>query len=82
MKKLQLKLSGVKQALTKEQMKGITGGYDEVCQIGCTNVVWCSLTPGGNPYLEDYIADCKSGEADAYCAMYNMYNRGCFCCAG
>jgi hypothetical protein len=40
MKKLKLKLDGVKEMLTKEQMKKISGGYSGTghyvtCSIGC-----------------------------------------------
>ncbi|MDB5116379.1 MAG: hypothetical protein JWQ79_1871 [Mucilaginibacter sp.] len=44
MKKLKLKLDGIKEMLTKEQMKKISGGYDQHCyhceivySLGCSD---------------------------------------------
>ena len=52
MKKLNLKLDDIKEMLTKEQMKKITGGYGTlVCVVGCSkdgtaNYVTCSSSNG------------------------------------
>jgi hypothetical protein len=35
MKKLKLKLDGIKEMLTKEQMKKISGGYSSCCVDDC-----------------------------------------------
>jgi len=41
MKKLKLKLDGIKEMLTKEQMKKISGGYGSCCVDDCpTGTLW------------------------------------------
>jgi len=42
MKKLKLKLDGIKEMLTKEQMKKISGGYDNGT---CSAPSFCDSTP-------------------------------------
>jgi len=51
MKKLNLKLNDIKEMLTKEQMKKITGGYDMFCSRQCGvkgtgNLVYCNSNNG------------------------------------
>ena len=60
MKKINLKLDGIKAMLTKEQMKGITGGYSGEC--GCNT----NFYPGFPNYNCQSIYSCDNG-ASLYC---------------
>jgi natural product precursor len=54
MKKLNLKLNDIKEMLTKEQMKNITGGYWGPCTIACNKDKTCDSKTG----------DCKVSGSD------------------
>jgi len=68
MKKLKLKLDGIAEMLTKQQMKKITGGYD-VCDDECETDADCAKYPstphckqvvvsGGYCTNPNYVYDC------------------------
>ena len=68
MKKLNLKMQGIGEMLSKEQMKNVTGGYDnegpgwyKCCglagNIGCSSSVW---VPAGS-HCECKLGTCTKG---------------------
>ena len=78
MKKLRLKLDGIKGMLTREEMKKISGGYEvetscsaTVSCSGGTSEVSCSISGEGAfcSGTDDIAAYCSSGTANnfVYC---------------
>jgi hypothetical protein len=63
MKKLNLKLGGLGQMLTKVQMKNITGGYNPNCGGDTTLQDWYCGTVGNCTFLGHATCD----DADAHC---------------
>jgi hypothetical protein len=74
MKKLKLKLDGVKEMLTKEQMKKISGGYDG--DMGCCT---CTLTYFlyGVPFSDDHYTLCYGDQSFNKCT--SLCNDRFFC---
>ena len=66
MKKLNLKLGGIKEILSREQMKKITGGYDNPnCEGTSGTYDWycCDTSPGtflGNMTCDEASHQCTS----------------------
>jgi hypothetical protein len=85
MKKLNLKMGGIKEMLSKEQMKSVVGGYGygyggDFCTFrmtdpqghvtGTINSVWMSNgSSGANSYCVSYISNAPQGTRCAYDCM-------------
>jgi len=74
MKKLKLKLDGIKEMLSKEQMKKINGGYDGN-DVRCI-VVWeaAGVDPPPPPTYSEYICYGSTDTGSCYAAAYAQYD--------
>ncbi|MHA4894994.1 hypothetical protein ACXZ1K_09590 [Pedobacter sp. PWIIR3] len=68
MKKLSLKLGGIKEMLTREQMKKITGGYGSGPAGNCT--ITCS------DGVVHQACACHTGERHKYCGCSGQLGSG------
>ena len=74
MKKLNLQLGSIKEMLTKEQMKNVTGGYGSRCVFYC-----CSGGPGTCGSGSSIDISCESNE---WCQDYGNANTLVPCQSG
>ncbi len=72
MKKLNLKLDGVKAQLTKEQMKKVNGGY-----YTCFCLI--DFIPNDPPMICEDNYDACSAIADVYCYGFSHYQGNYIC---
>ena len=67
MKKLKLKLDGIKEMLSRDQMKRVSGGYSTyTCSYSWSGASGCLTDPSDTPCTESSSDQCQS-YADAYC---------------